>query len=620
MTVFTHLFASFNQYSKGSVMNSEDISRAGIATFKQTALVLAIGASLFLGGCSVNPKPFTPEELVSTNRADKAQAERDMAPITGPITLEEAIARGLKYNLDHRIRIYEQALATGQLEAGRYDMLPRILLDAGYAWRDKDSTRSSEDPAGNIINSQYISTESKHTTADLGFYWNVIDFGVGYYNAKESADRVLIAVERRRRAMHTLIQSVRTAFWRAAAAEKLSEQVRATIKDGEAALQNSRRVLQEQVKSPGDALRFQRNLLENLRLLENVERELAASRIELATLIGATPGTRIQLREPAVSNLDALNTPIEKMEEIALTRNADLREQHYNARIAAIETRRALVKLIPGISFNYIYHYDDDKYLIHNRWADAGFRVSFNLFNLLSAPSRLNAAKLGVSVAEAKRMAMQMSVLTQVHLARHQYDDALRQYQRSDAIYEVDNRLAGLAVSQERSQMGDVLARISANVTSILSDVRRYHAMAKVHEAASKVQATLGLEPEIGSLDEIDLPTLQKQIEETLYHWNLQEGGQNKAPLTAPVASKEERPSHAEAGVASVEDVSLADLAQNPVSEARSSEPAVVANIVPAAAQSLSSLPTQRKKKIVRAKKPVLARVPVHVSLNSGAM
>jgi hypothetical protein len=180
--------------------------------------------------------------------------------------------------------------------------------------------------------------------------------------------------------------------------------------------------------------------------------------------------------------------------------------------------------------------------------------------------------------------------------------------------------------------MGDVLARISANVTSILSDVRRYHAMAKVHEAASKVQATLGLEPEIGSLDEIDLPTLQKQIEETLYHWNLQEGGQNKAPLTAPVASKEERPSHAEAGVAVEEEVLVAvgpvavgpvaveGLAQNPVGEVGSSEPAVVVNTVPAAAQSLSSLPAQRKKKIVRAKKPVHARVPVHISLNSGAM
>ncbi len=503
-----------------------------VATFRKQFLLLAMGGSLLISGCAVTPKPFSREEIVSINQSDRIAARSGMPAIVGAISLEEAIARSLKYNLDHRTRMLEQALAAGQLEAGRYDMMPRLLAEAGYAWRDEDNIRKSLRPDGTIADTGFISSEKVHSTADLGLHWNILDFGVGYYNAKENADRVLIALERRRRAMHSLIQNVRSAFWRAAAAEKLSEQVQATIKEAEAALSDSRRIAAEKIKTPTDTLRYQRNLLENLRLLENVERELASARIELAGLIGALPGSRIKIAEPSQAEPMAMITPIDRMEEIALTNNADLREQFYNARIAATETRRALLKLLPNLSFDYIYRYDDDKYLINNQWSDAGIRVSYNLFNIFAAPSRMKVAKMGVQVAEAKRMALQMSVLTQVHLARQQYDDALRQYQRADAIFDVDNRLSELAVHQEQSQMSNQLERIAANVTSILSSVRRYQAMAKVHEAASRVQATLGLEPQIGSLDETDLPTLQEQINQSLKRWTLLEPVQ--PPLVQP--------------------------------------------------------------------------------------
>ena len=64
--------------------------------------------------------------------------------------------------------------------------------------------------------------------------------------------------------------------------------------------------------------------------------------------------------------------------------------------------------------------------------------------------------------------------------------------------------------------MASRLDRIAANVTSILSTVRRYQAMAKVHEAASNVQATLGQEPNFGSLDDLGLPILTELVYEDL--------------------------------------------------------------------------------------------------------
>ncbi len=490
--------------------------RAAKAPARLAGTGAAVSILLFASGCAVTPRPLTTQQLAAVNNADREAIRQIVPSVQGTLTLEDAIARTLKYNLDHRVKMLEQAQATGLLEAGRFDMMPRLLADAGYAWRDRDNVRRSEDQNGNVINNQYVSSEREHRTADLAFHWNILDFGVGYYNAKESADRVLIATERRRRAMHTLIQNVRTLYWRAAAADKLGTLVQTTIKQAEAALQVSRTVSGEMVMSPDAALRYQRNLLENLRLLENVDRELAMAHIELAGLIGAAPGERVRLAEPAWGQPLPLDVSAPDMEELALAHNADLREKHYDARIAALETRRALLKLLPNLSFVSGLHYDSDRFLVSNSWADAGLRVSHNLLGVLAAPSRMRAAKAGVQLAQARRMALQMGVLTQVHLARQQYDDALRQYVRASDIYQVDNRLAQFAAGQQKSQMAGELTRISAAVTSILSDVRRYQAMAKVHEAASRIQASVGLEPTIGDLEQMDLTTLVTLVREDL--------------------------------------------------------------------------------------------------------
>jgi len=495
--------------------------------------VVALSMIFVLGGCAINPHPVSKKQLATVVQRDRDTAQAGMPALTAPLSLDEAIARALKYNLDHRTRMMEQALAIGQLDASRFDMLPRLLADAGYHYRDEEDIRRATDSvtgAPSLAN-PYISSERRHVTSDVTFSWSVLDFGASYYAAKQQADRVLIASERRRKSMHNLIQNVRSAYWRAIAAEKLQTDVKATIKEAEAALANSQRVESERVKAPVEALRYQRALLENLRLLENVDRALASARIELAGFIGLSPGTQYTLVEPTgdQSKLAPLDIPVEKLEETALSNNPDLREQFYNARIAANETRRALLKLLPGLSFDYGYNQDSDNYLVNHSWHEASVRASFNLFNLLSAPAQMRAAKADKRLAEGRRMALQMAVLTQVHLARQQYGDALHQYERADEIAQVDTRLLELTRSREASQMDSQLDRVSTTVSAILSQLRRYEAMAKAQEAAGRVQATLGLEPNIGSVDDTALPELTHTVHDMLTS-GVQTGRTESAP------------------------------------------------------------------------------------------
>src|SRR3569832_2482270 len=166
---------------------------------------------------------------------------------------------------------------------------------------------------------------------------------------------------------------------------------------------------------------------------------MASARIELAGLIGLPPGTQFTLVEPMgdQSKLAPLDTPVEKLEEIALANNADLREQFYNARIAANETRRALLKLLPGLSFDYGYNHDTDSYLINNSWAEASLRVSFNLFNILSGPAQMKAAKADKKHTKNHRKAQQKAEHTQKQHTQQQKGDAIHHFQRADDIAQV---------------------------------------------------------------------------------------------------------------------------------------------------------------------------------------
>ncbi len=476
---------------------------------RATGLVTSL---LFMAGCSVTPQKLTLNEMNAINAQDRAAIESQIQPIQGELSLEEAIARALKYNLDQRLRMLEQSLAAGEMEAGRFDMLPKLLANAGYDWRDSYSQRWEApndtpvdfDTTGPLPT---ISLDPEHTTWDLHLSWNILDFGASYYTAKQNANKLLIANERRRKAMHLLIQNVRQVYWRALAAESLSVQVRSTLDSAERALTDSEKLSNERVSAPETALRFQRNLLENMRLLESVERELAAARIELARLMGLAPGQAFKLIEPK-SEISTLDIAMEDLEARALINNADLRVEVLNSKIAVDETHKAILKLLPGISFNYGTYADTDRYLIKESWRAAGVQVSYNLFHLLSAKSRLNLADQQEALAEAKRMALQMSVLTQVHLAVHQLNDTQKQYNRAASIAKVDRQLESLVQGGVAGRVASEQSKIAANVTTILSELRRYQAMSKYQEASGQLQATLGLEPAIGSLDTMSLDDL----------------------------------------------------------------------------------------------------------------
>lgn len=489
-------------------------------------LTALLGSAIWLTGCAnLTSQALSNEEIQSQVQADRQSLNQESAPVTGAVSLEEAIARAIKYNAAQRLRGMEEAVAQGTADVAKFDMLPKLVASAGYRYRDKDLISRSTDSVTGApsLAHPFISSDRESTLSSLSFSWSLLDFGQSYYAARQHADRVQIAAERRRKAIHTLIQDVRIAYWRVAAAQALESSLRTASQDADKALDDSRKVEAEKLRSPLEPLRYQRQLLENIRLLEAVQQELSSARIELASLMGLPPSALalpLRVVEPAASNAQRwLDQPVDKLEDRALLLNPDLRESLYNARIANEETKRVMLRMFPGLSFNYGLNKSTDSYLINDRWQEAGLQISFNLLGLLSLPAQRQLADAGVKLADQRRLATQMAVLTQLHVARLQFANSVHQYERAQSIADVDQRISEQVGNQVQADKLNPLERVSQQTATILSVLRRYQALSNMQAAGSRLQATLGMEPVIEGSDSMPLPELTQAVARSLQSW-----------------------------------------------------------------------------------------------------
>ena len=107
------------------------------------ALVAVVSTALVLGGCAMTPKPLTLEEQIVRAAQDRAVMYASQEPISGPVSLEEAIARAVAYNLDHRVALMQRALEDRALDVATVDLLPEVVGRAGYRTRDNVQASSS---------------------------------------------------------------------------------------------------------------------------------------------------------------------------------------------------------------------------------------------------------------------------------------------------------------------------------------------------------------------------------------------------------------------------------------------------------------------------------------------
>lgn len=483
-------------------------------------LTIAVATALLVG-CGVTPKTLTQDEQQKLLQADRQAIFADQEAVTGPITLDQAMARALKYNLDQRVKVMEVALASRQLDLANFDLLPKLTAAAGYYSRDNTLASSSQDiTTGNESLVPSTSTDQTVRRADLSLSWNVLDFGVSYYTARQNADQILAAGERRRKVVQMLTQQVRQAYWQALGAQRLQLKIEPLLAQTRQALDDSRTIEQEQLKSPLNALAYQRELIDLVLRLQSIRDELQQAKPRLASLMNLQPGQAFELSAPDALVEPKLNIDAAQMEELALQQRPEMAEAVYKERISVAETRKAISKLLPGIEFRVGGHYDSNNYLVNNRWGDAGLQVSWNLLNLFNAGNVRAAAEAQYELAREQRLALNMAVLTQVNVAWLDYNGRAQQFQLTQRLNDVEQRILQHTHNAAANSADSRLSEIRAATSALMTELRRYQSYAALQGAYGQMLASIGLDPLPPVVASHDLQTLENAIHATEQRWN----------------------------------------------------------------------------------------------------
>ncbi len=483
---------------------------------KHSIIIIAI---IILSGCAIQPKVVTEEENKHRVSSDLLLLQKVHDPVQAPISLEEATARALKYNLELQIELTQKTLAQKQLNLKSYDMLPKLVVDLHYDSRSNFSgARSRSLLTGRTTLEPSTSAERDIFSSALGLSWNILDFGVSYYRAQQAADNVLIQEEQKRNVINRIVQEVRSAYWRAVSYERLISRMHSLKAKVRESLDQVNQMRDERLNNPKINFTFKRDLYSIERELNLLQRNLLLAKSQLAELMNIKPGTEFALVIPDRDLFTKkIDLAIEDMEQIALESRPELRELFYKKRANAKEVRAAMLQMLPGIELGSRYNYNSNSFLFNGDWLSLGAQLSWNLISIISAPAKFAELETKEKLLDVERLSMSMAVLAQVHVSLAQFSHFNEEYRSAYDYYQVQKRI--IEQTRIEATVGKVSghALIREELNTLLAEVRCDSIYSELENSYAGIYVSLGLDPIPGNLNDKSLSELTAELTE---HWH----------------------------------------------------------------------------------------------------
>jgi outer membrane protein, multidrug efflux system len=500
-------------------MNANRLGHYSLKNGRKFGIIASL--AIALSGCAAMPTPLTDGERELRVQADLGSMFKDQEPIQGAIDLDEAVARGLKYNLDKRLKQMERALVEAGNAHVAAGMLPRLASSAGYRARDTFRGSSSRSLITGAQSLEVSTSEDKEvSTLDLAVVWNVLDFGLTYLKSKQQADQTLIAEERRLKVAQNVVLDIRDAYWRSVAAETMLPRVGRLIDRIEGALVRSRGVVKSGSGEPNDELRQQRELLSNLRDLAEIRRKLSLAKSELAALMNVPRGAQFKIVIPGAGlTTPRLKADVTALEDTALLNRPELREEDYKKRISRTELDAAWVRLLPGFELRAGTNFDSNSFLADSNWNDAAAVITKNLMELIAAPRAIAFAEREVDVADSRRLALSMAVIAQLHIALQRYAMAQDVFTVNKRLLDVDRQLSVIADNSTEASATAEVEALSALARKTVSELQYYTAYADVQNAHARILNSLGLPRPPEGIEAAPIADLKLSVHAMLNDW-----------------------------------------------------------------------------------------------------
>ncbi len=440
-----------------------------------------------------------------TQHAFSAQAGRLMTgvvagqqPVHGPISLYEAMARALKYNLDYRVKRAKSDLANAQLNLAHYSMLPDVVSKTEYYGRNNQAASKSIDLTTGLVDpNASTSSELDVFSSELVFSWNILDFGLSYVKAKQAADRAVIAREIQRSMKHKLIEEVRVVFWKAVAYGRLIKGLEKLEKRVNAALANIKQLSSGHQTSRIEALNAERELVKIKTAIKSIQADYVGAKTELAKLMNIRPGTPFELEGSARGKMpEHIGMSLDRMLHSAVSNRAEVRQLAYEHRINVNDAHAALLDLLPGLKVYAGPHWNSNSYLVNSNWVSWGASVSWSMLKLLQYPAKKYSIERQRELIQRRALAQTMAVLTQVHVSRARYHHYRENLVVAGQYKSVQGRLTRQVEAETRAARVSGHELLLEQMNALVADAKYDLAYADLQGAYANLYASIGIEPQ----------------------------------------------------------------------------------------------------------------------------
>lgn len=532
----------------------KDNSPVSRGSFRSVSALLLVAAAS--AGCTVMPSPMDRSEVRAQLAADMVQLPGREQKIEGVVDFERALVHAIFHNRSLRLKTLESALSRREVGTTALGMLPQLTAEAGYNKRNKYDASTSVvliDGEPDTLPSEpaySISEGLERQTRDVTFSWNLLDFGLSYVRANQFADRHLIEAERERKVLHTISGEVRAAYWKAVSAERLLPKIDPLIEKANKFLAEARSLEEDRVVPPQQALDDQRTMLDILRLLQDLKKELAVAKVELAEIMGLHPAAEFELADVRSPDFGVpeLHTAIETLEQAALENRPEMREAQYQTRVSAREVRIALMKLMPNIRLTAQDSYENNEYLRSQNWQTFGASVNFNLFNVFAVVPTQRLGEARKELADEQRLATAMTILAQVHMSAAQFAEAKDAYGFATEYVDIAERIVDQADAQVATQNAGNRELIREQLNAVLAEVRRDRAYADLQDSFGRVMDSAGID-----LFPRDYRVLDTESLTAVLQKRFDQISSGDLPLTPPPTEQEKANKRADAAKQSAE-------------------------------------------------------------------
>ena len=485
-----------------------------------------IAPVVLVQGCTVKPEPLSDVQVAAFATSSISDVTAGQEKVSRPIDLYEAMARALKYNLDAKVKLMEQALRLKQVDHASSRMLPNLVANSGYAGRSNFAGSNSRllnnkglfqdggDLGAENVNSS-TSQERDIVTGDLTFSWHVLDYGLSYVRAKQAADEVLISEQLKRKVVHRVMEDVRTAYWHAVSYQNLVGKLRQVERRVQQALQNTRNIHDAQETSALTVLTYERELVQISRELGILEGDLKTAKAQLAGLMNLKPGTQFKLAGTKRSKRrHVLRMKSRRLMRLALEQRPEIREAQYKLRINDKEAEAALLEMLPGINIYAGANVSNNEYLFNQSWLGWGASASWNLLNVFRYPARKAVVDAERDVLKQRALALTMSVMTQVHVARMRYENARNKVRSAAEYLDVQSRLFRQMRSEADADRISEQTLIREEMNLLVARARHDIALADLENAYATIFVSAGIDPyhEDGAVETLSVRQLARAL------------------------------------------------------------------------------------------------------------